>query len=78
MLVPYPGRRRGHVSLLLKSGYGAVPEGRYILHDAGRGVWRASVVLPLRSCGAFSGDGVEEVLAGNPVLQLDYRHYVES
>jgi len=38
------------------------------LHDAWHGEWWASVVLPLRSCGAFSGNTLEEVLSGNPVL----------
>ena len=38
------------------------------LHDAGHGEWRVSVVLPPRSCGAFSGDELEEVMGGNPVI----------
>ena len=52
--------------------------GQCELHDVGRGEWRASVVLPLRSRGAFSGNEVEEVMGGDPVLQVVYRHYVES
>ncbi len=52
--------------------------GRCELHDAGRGEWRASVDLPLRSLAAFIGNEVEEVLGGNPVLQAGYRQYVES
>ena len=51
--------------------------GRCELHEAGRGAWRASVFLPLRSCGAFSGDELEEVLGGYPILQVGYRQYVE-
>ena len=38
------------------------------LHDAGCGEWWASVVMPLLSCGAFSGDELEEVLGGYPIL----------
>jgi hypothetical protein len=47
------------------------------LHDAGRGEWRASEVSPLRACGAFSGNEWEEVLGGNRVVEIGYRHYVE-
>ena len=51
--------------------------GRCELHDAMRVEWRASAVLPLRSCGAFSGDELKEVLGGDPVILAGYRHYVE-
>jgi hypothetical protein len=53
-------------------------KGRCELHDAWRGEWRASVVLSIRSCGAFSGDESEEVMCEKPVLQAGYRHYVKS
>jgi len=51
--------------------------GRCELHDAGRDEWRASVFLPLRSCGALCSDEVEEVLGGYPLLQVGYRQNVE-
>ncbi len=51
--------------------------GRCELHDAGCGEWRASVVLPLRPCGALGGAELEEVLGGYPILQVGYRRYVE-
>ena len=64
------------------SCYGADVEwslrGRCELQDAGRGEWWASVVLPLRSRGAFNSNEMEEVLSGDPVLHAGYRHYVES
>jgi len=47
--------------------------GRCELHDVGRGEWRASVFFPLRSCGAFRGDELEEVLGEYPILQVGYR-----
>ncbi len=52
--------------------------GRSELHDAGRGEWRASVLLPLRSPAALIGNKVEEVLGRDFVLQAGYRQYVES
>ena len=62
--------------------YGADVEwslrGRCELHDAGRGEWRASVVLSMRSLAAFIGNEVEEVLGRDPVLQAGYCRYVES
>ncbi len=52
--------------------------GRCELHDAGRGEWRVSVVLPLRSHAAYIGNEVEEVLGRDPVLQAGYLQYVEA
>ncbi len=52
--------------------------GQCELHDARRGEWQASVVLPLRSPVAFIGNEVEEVLGRDPVLQAGYRQNVES
>ena len=42
--------------------------GRCELHNARRGEWRASVVLPLHSLAAFIGNVVEEVMGRDPVL----------
>ena len=43
--------------------------GRCELHDARRGEWWASVVLPQRSPAAFIGNEVEDVMGRDTILQ---------
>jgi hypothetical protein len=52
--------------------------GRLEFYDARPGEWRASVALPLRPCGAFSGDESEEVLGGDRILPAGYRYNVKT